>query len=155
MTATNHNEFDLRDAIGYLVGRASRALGMKLNRAFADHGYDITLDHWIIMNTSYCEGGKAQHEFVTITGRDKTAITRLIDDMETRNIVVRVPDQLDRRTKRVHLTHKGKELQMELLPIVWQVNQEAEKDIDQKDMKTCKKVLEELYQNAQSTNELK
>lgn len=147
MATTDNNHFNLSDAIGYLVGRTSRALGIRLNRVLGNHGYEITLDHWIIMSSSYFEHGKAQHEFVTLTGRDKTAITRLIDDMETKNLVVRVPDQLDRRTKRVHLTQKGKELHHELLPLVLRVNEDAEKGIDQEEMRICKKVLRQLFEN--------
>ena len=67
--------------------------------------------------------------------------------MERNNIVVRVPDERDRRNKRIFLTHKGRKLQGVLLPHTKSVLQEATSGIPAADLDICKQVLSKMYEN--------
>ncbi len=75
------------------------------------------------------------------------SVTRLIDGLEKRNLVVRTPDKVDRRQKFIYLTNKGKEFQQELLHIVEKTLDEAQQNIPAHDMAICKKVLCRVYEN--------
>ena len=74
-------------------------------------------------------------------------MTRLIDGLEKRNLVVRTPDKIDHRQKLIYLTSKGKQFQQELLQIVQKTLLEAQQHISLKDIAVCKKVLHQVYEN--------
>ncbi len=140
------NDFCIENSMGFLVGRAARVMAQTLNRNFLEAGYELTVDHWIILSKLLYEGGQKQQHFTEVTGRDKTSITRIIDYMEERKWVYRAPDKHDRRVNSVYLTNQGQGLQADLRKIVEKTNRELESHLDEKDLKTCKKVLNEIFE---------
>jgi DNA-binding MarR family transcriptional regulator len=95
----------------------------------------------------WIKDGQAQQELCVYTDRDKPSTTRLIDTMEKHNLVVRVPDQHDRRVKLIYLTHKGRELQKTLMDGIKDAEQEALHGIDEADVEVCLRVLCQVYAN--------
>lgn len=140
-------DYELNDSLGYIVGRATRSLGTRLNRNFTDAGYDVTCEQWGVLVNLWNRNGQTQQELASMTCKDKTSMTRLIDGLEKRKIVVRTPDKVDRRQKHIYLTEKGKAFQQELVKIVRKTLAEAQGDIDPADLTVCKKVLSRVYEN--------
>ena len=62
----------------------------------------------MIMLLLWKENGQFQQQLADGSYKDKTTLTRQIDGLEKRNLIVRVPDKIDRRQKRGYLTNKGK-----------------------------------------------
>jgi DNA-binding MarR family transcriptional regulator len=141
------NNYKMESSLGYIMGRAARGLGARLNRNFADAGYDVTCEQWGVLTNLWRKNGQSQHELTASACKDKTSVTRLIDGLEKRNLVVRTPDKVDRRQKLIHLTSQGKKFQKELLHIVEKTLEEAQHNIPAKDMDTCKRVLCRVYEN--------
>jgi DNA-binding MarR family transcriptional regulator len=137
----------LEQSLGYTVGRAARSLGTKLNRNFAEAGFDVTCEQWSILANLWNANGQSQQELAGTTCKDKTSMTRLIDNMENHNLVVRIPSKEDKRQKFIYLTPKGKKFRNELLKIVKLTIEQAQKNISLKDLETCKKVLNQVYEN--------
>jgi MarR family transcriptional regulator, organic hydroperoxide resistance regulator len=140
-------DYKLEDSLGYIMGRAARSLGTRLNRNFIEAGYDVTCEQWSVLVNLWHKNGQTQQELAAMTCKDKTSMTRLIDGLEKRKIVVRTPDKIDRRQKHIVLTEKGKDFQQELLKIVKKTLSEAQADIDDKDLAVCKNVLGRVYEN--------
>ena len=88
---------DLNNSLGYLVNHAARTLVNGLSKNFAEAGWDVTAEQWRVLVNLWDKDGRTQQELSQATGKKKTSITRLIHGMEKRNLVVRVPDQRDRR----------------------------------------------------------
>jgi MarR family transcriptional regulator, organic hydroperoxide resistance regulator len=139
--------YKLEDSLGYILGRAARSMGTRLNRNFMDAGYDVTCEQWGVLVNLWHRNGQTQQELASMTCKDKTSMTRLIDGLEKRKIVVRTPDKIDRRQKHIYLTKKGKAFQQELFKIVRKTLAEAQAGIDAADMAVCKKVLGRVYEN--------
>ncbi len=142
------DDFQIENSLGFLVGRTYKVLAQKLNSNFAKAGYEVSLDHWIILSKLIHEGGQKQQHFSAVTGWDKTSITRIIDFMESRKWVYREADKSDRRIKLVYLTSQGRSLHTELMKIVKKTNYEMENELNQEDLATCKKVLKQLFEHA-------
>ncbi len=140
-------DYKLEDSLGYIMGRAARSLGTRLNRNFLESGYDVTCEQWGVLVNLWHKNGQTQQELAAMTCKDKTSMTRLIDGLERRKVVVRTRDKIDRRQKHIVLTKKGKAFQQELLKIVQKTLAEAQMNIDAKDMAICKKVLGRVYEN--------
>lgn len=146
-----HACFNLEDSLGHMVGRTTRALWNRLHSMFIKAGYDVTVEQWIVLVNLWHRDGQFQQQLADISGKDKTSITRLIDGLEKRNIVVRVPDAVDRRHKRIYLTNKGKKLQNELIPLAQKNLYQAQQNVKAEHMKICKDVLQKVYCNITET----
>jgi len=151
---TKTQTYKLENSLGYIMGRAARSLGTRLNRNFTDAGYDVTCEQWGVLVNLWHKNGQTQQELASMTCKDKTSMTRLIDGLEKRKIVVRTPDKVDRRQKHIFLTEKGKAFQQQLLKIVQKTLAEAQANVNIKDMVVCKKVLSRVYENLADHKEI-
>ena len=137
----------LEQSLGYIMGRAARGLGTLLNRNFGEAGFDVTCEQWSVLVNLWEKNGQSQQDLAGTTCKGKTSMTRLIDNMEKHNLVVRVPSKSDKRQKLIYLTKKAQDLQGNLVAIVQQTLKDAQKNIDAKDVALCKKVLRQVYDN--------
>ena len=134
-------------SMGMLINTAHRAMTKRFVQNAMQSGLDISLDQWMVLGPIWQLASAAQKELGEITLKDKTSITRLVDVLEKKNLVVRVEDQIDHRIKRVILTNAGKQLFFDVLPIMEKTREEVRKDISDQDIETFKKVLSSIIVN--------
>ncbi len=139
-------------SIAYLVGRTSRAIIKRLTKKFADAGFDVSYEQWSILVHLYRKDGQTQQELSNVSVKDKAAITRLLNVLEKKNIVLRVPDRFDKRSKLVYLTHKAKSFRDDLIAMVMEMLVEAEQGISHEEMEQCKSTLNKIFTNFSRLN---
>jgi len=141
------SKYNLEESLGYVIGRAGRAMANRLNQNFEKAGYDVTCEQWAVLMNLWHKNGQNQKELAGLACKDKTSITRLLDGLEKRNLVVRTPGQKDGRQKLIYLTNQGKKFQQELLTIVQNTLLEAQENIKSAELKICKNVLRQVASN--------
>ena len=82
--------------------------------------------------------------------KDKTSITKIVNTLEKKNLVVRVSDQLDQRIKRIILTTAGKQLLTDAIPIMNKTREEVAKGISESDIEIFKDVLSKIISNLEN-----
>ena len=142
-----NKSYNLEESLGYIIGRAGRSMANRLNHNFEKAGYDVTCEQWAVLMNLCSKNGQSQKELASVSCKDKTSITRLIDGLEKRNLVVRIPDKKDGRQKLIYLTNKGKELQEVLHSLVEKTLLESQEGVNPKDLTVCKDVLRQVAQN--------
>ena len=140
-------------SMGMLINSAHRAMTKRFVQNAMKSGLDISLDQWMVLGPIWQLESASQKELGEITLKDKTSITRLVDMLEKKNLVVRVEDQIDHRIKRVILTNAGKQLFFDVLPIMEKTREEVRKDISDQDIETFKKVLSSIIVNLEDEKE--
>lgn len=139
-------------SIGYLVGRTSRAIMKRLSKKFQDSGLDISYEQWSILVHLYRQDGQTQQALARTAVKDKAAITRLLNVLEKKNIVLRVPDRSDKRSKLIYLTNKAKEIKQDLIGFVEEMLDEAEAGIPEEEMAQCRHTLNKIFANFDRLN---
>jgi len=86
-------KYILEESLGYAMGRATRTLSTLVNYNFTKAGYDVTCEQWSVLVNLGKKNGQSQQYLASLTCKDKTTITRLIDNMENHNLVVRISDK--------------------------------------------------------------
>lgn len=119
----------------------------ELNRNFVAAGLQITVEQWRVLINLREKDGLTQNELSKRLLQEKTGISRLIDGLEKRKLVVRVPDQLDRRSRRIYLSRLGKSLQDAFIREVMKTLDKAQEGIAEEEMEMCKKVLRHVFEN--------
>ncbi len=142
-------------SIGYLVGRTSRAIVKRLSKKFADAGFDVSYEQWSILIHLYRQDGLTQQELSRTAVKDKAAITRLLNSLEKKNIVLRIPDRNDKRSNLVYLTHKAKAFRSDLSSLVEEMLCEAEQGISPSDMEQCRTTLNRIFENIDALNNVR
>ncbi|MBU8910175.1 MAG: MarR family transcriptional regulator [Desulfobacterales bacterium] len=139
-------------SIAYLVGRTSRSIIKRLTKKFSDAGFDVSYEQWSILVHLYRKDGQTQQELANIAVKDKAAITRLLNVLEKKNIVLRIPDRNDKRSKLVYLTNKAKDFKPDLIAVVEELLEEAEQGISLEEMAQCKTTLNKIFSSFDRLN---
>ena len=74
-------------------------------------------------------------------------MTRMIDGLERRNLVVRVPDKTDGRNKLVYLTHEGRRITEDLDEHAGKFEARAFAGLTDKELAEVARVLEQVSRN--------
>jgi DNA-binding MarR family transcriptional regulator len=118
-----------------------------LQRSFRQAGYPITAEQWIILVALYESDGRTQQDLCELTFKEKPSLTRILNNLEKTNLIVRVSDPTDGRTNRVFLTKYCKSLESTLLKIAEQVQIRALAQIPSADIEITRNTLQKIMQN--------
>ncbi len=101
------------------------------------------------------DDGLSQAQLSSMMLVNRANITSLIDRMEKVDLVIRTPDQSDRRSNIVKLTIRGKGLLAEIEPLYTQEVKRIMAILKQTEQKTVIKVLEKIRGNITEQNKTK
>jgi MarR family transcriptional regulator, organic hydroperoxide resistance regulator len=133
--------------IGTNIGRVFRVLRTALHRSFEEAGYKITLEQWLMLVLLKIKDGQTQHDLSVTSVKEKTTITRLIDGLEKKHLIVRIRDNKDRRNNLIYLTQDGRKIEEILTPLAFKVNEEALKGFSSKEIQNLDNLLNKIYTN--------
>lgn len=141
------SDFTLDDSIGYNINIAANFLKKHLNKTFKSAGYDITSEQWSILNRLWEKDGINQLEIAGITLKDNASVTRTLELMEKKGLIVRQIDQDDRRNRRIYLTEAGKVLKKPLIQCAESVLKKATVDISNEEIDLLNELSRRIVEN--------
>ena len=133
--------------LGMLIETAFRMMTKRFVHNAYNSGVDISLDQWQVLGPIWQLKSPSQKELGEICLKDKASITRIVDSLEKKSLVVRIADQIDHRIKRVVLTNLGKQLFYDVLPIMEKTREEVRGDISEDQIIIFKNVLSKIIKN--------
>jgi len=139
----------LDENVIFQIGETSRLFHKKVTAIFSERGFNVTVEQFGVLALLWYKEGVKQQDIADGLKRNKTTITRIIENMINRNLIVKVPDQLDKRNKLIFLTQKGKALQKEMVEASGLVYYQALNNISFKDIEKCLVILKQMMKNLQ------
>lgn len=138
-----HNEL-----LGYLVYDTQRCIARSLETTLKP--YDITPGQWNLINQLDRADGLSQKDLARITKKEQATITRYLDTLERKGLVVRSKHKTDRRSHIVSITDKARELIESVTPLTVDTANRLIEGIDQEDINRFVATLDALKKNAQA-----
>ena len=133
--------------LGMLIRSAHNSMTERFVLNVMNSGLNISMDQWMVLGPIWQLQSPSQKELGEICLKDKPSISRIIDSLEKKSLVVRVSDQIDHRIKRVVLTKSGKQLFYDVLPIMEKTREEVRGSIPEEEIEVFKKVLSKIIEN--------
>jgi len=140
----------LDHALGFRVYQLNQRFRAALYRAFLSEGQTMTPEQWIVLVRLWQNDGATQTELVESTLKDKATLSRILGVMERDGLVLRRPDPVDSRSRRVHLTRAGKDLRSRFTPIVRAMVEQIEAGISESDLEITLRTMLRLEANLAS-----
>ena len=138
--------FAPRVSIGYLLRRVGKLSTGRIEAAF--DGRDITFTQWIVLALVSSGIADTCTALARDMDHDSGAMTRLIDQLEERGLVIRTRVEGDRRVSKLALTEAGHALAQTLLVSVVRVWNDIVAELDPAETRqligTLTKVLDRL-----------
>jgi DNA-binding MarR family transcriptional regulator len=143
----SNNQFKKGELYSFITGKASTAIGRRLQKNFKQANVDITIEQWSVLYHLWKEDGMSQQQLCDATFRDKPSITRLVDNLEKLKLVKRNASKEDRRKNLIILTPVGKELEERCMEIANVTLNEALLGVTNGQIEIAKEVLQMVYDN--------
>ncbi|MBI1882387.1 MAG: MarR family transcriptional regulator [Chloroflexi bacterium] len=137
----------LDNAIAYKIQRMARLLRLHLIKFMQEVGAEITPEQWFILFRLHEKEGLSQGELADKDLQDHPNITRMLDALERRNLVVRMADPDDRRKSLIFLTEAGKTLMEQLLPLAIEERRKLFNGLTHQDINLFTDVLRKIESN--------
>ena len=125
------------------LGRTMKLVDMYMANYLSDHNIDLTKVQMVLLTRLYQNDGQPQNDLAVLTKRDKASLTRLLDTMERKGLVVRVTSKDDGRIKLVYITKKGVELYKSTRPMMNEMIMKVQNGMSNKEIDF---IIEKLMQ---------
>ncbi len=137
--------FKLDDSLGFIMNRTNTRLKNELLNRFSK--YNVTPEQWAVLNRLWEREGITPKEISETIFKDLPNTARILAKLEKKELVYRTPDPADKRSSRVFLTGKGRELKDILIPIAKDVLDMATRGMTEDNVKELKVLLNKVFQN--------
>jgi DNA-binding MarR family transcriptional regulator len=139
-----HMENDYTNNLTYWVFRAEKAIKKSIKNKFVEHGYDVTLEQYIVLAQLNDHPGAIQSEVAEKTYKDKNTITRMLDLMGKNGLITRRQHDSDRRSYRIYLTEMGQQTINALIVLNKEINQELRSKLSAEKFSSMLETFEEI-----------
>ena len=134
--ASSNNLGPLDNAPAYRVYRLSRLLRHNLRRILGEAGLDVSPEQYFMLYKLYHKDGVPQAQLADPAFGDYPNMTRMIDGLEKKQLVVRDNDPNDRRRYLIKLTSKCRAQMKALEPIVIRERAQIHKAFSEEEIET-------------------
>jgi len=121
-----------------------------MNSIFQKHGFNLTPEQFLVMDTLWDEGVLSQQKIADIIFKDKNSVTKLIDALEKKGLVNRISDKSDRRLNQIHITERAIIIKEEITKIAVESTDGIIRDIPKEELMIFINVLNKMAKNIDS-----
>jgi len=132
-------------SLGYQVRIAHRALDRLPAGKLARYG--LKSGYWYYLRVLGMEEGLTQKELGDRINVKENTTVAMILGMEKDGLVRREKHKTDGRKMCIYLTKKARALEKKLLPVVFEINDAATRNISKRDIDKCLAVLSRVQEN--------
>ena len=149
MVVLDRFDYDVRLIFAVLNGRVSAAINRRLMTDFEKEGIVISPEQLTVLSLLWKKDRVSQQELCNATFKDKPNMTRLIDSLEKMGLVVRTPDESDKRNNLIVLTEDGKAIEEKAFKVANKTMLKALKGVTPEELAMGQKLLKKIFNNMQ------
>ena len=132
---------------GFTLESTAKKIKLALQRKFNEHDVDITVDQWVVLLELHQHGTQNQVELCERCCKDAPTITRIIELLVRKELIIRESCKEDRRRFNISLSKKGKALIQKLLPIVVTFRKQGWNNLNEKDISHIERITKKIQEN--------
>lgn len=107
----------------------------------------LTPEQLLLVDLLWNQGPMSQQKMADTMQKDKNSITKLVDALMEKGLVVRMQDQNDKRSNILHLTEKGEQMKEEAKEAGIHLLDKMLEGIDEEELKNFLKTLSKMTDN--------
>ena len=132
------------------MGRTMKVLDYFISDKLCENGIELTKVQLILLYKLKEVDGQPQHSLAYLTNRDKASLARLLNTMEKKNLVARIPSKSDNRINHIYLTKHGDEMLKNAAPVMTDILSQIQEGISDSEIDNVIKVLKKINKNIKS-----
>lgn len=130
-----------------LLDRTARKVKWYAQMRFKELGLDMTVDQWLVMKLTDENDELSHKELAGLMYKDMPTVTRIVDILCQKGLIVRVENPADRRVSVLRLTQEGLNRVAATKTQVRSIRLKAWEGLDEKDFAEFNRILNKIYEN--------
>jgi DNA-binding MarR family transcriptional regulator len=143
---TQASEYRLDQSVGYLIKRVRAALSTAVDRELTE--FDVSHDQWSILLMIATSRGDTAAELSREMSCETSSMTRMLDRLEAKGLVIRTRSEDDRRVVHLATTPAGQALADQLPEVMIRVMNRHLAGFSSEEVTTLKSFLRRMLENA-------
>lgn len=111
---------------------------------------DLTPEQFLLIDLLWNQGPMSQQAMADLMHKDKNSITKLVDAMEKKGLVVRQKDLSDKRSNILHVTPKAESIKIETKEVGISMLDKIIEGISKEELRGLLKTLNKMSDNMSS-----
>lgn len=140
-------------SIAKTIGYTSKIIHAALNQAFHEAKLDLQVETYILLKVLHLKKNVIQQDMAKAMQKDKSSILRIINNLQDKKWVARIPDSTDKRRNYLVLTQLGTEILDAAGEAEEKVKLQLTQDLTENDLSHLKSVLFKIRTNLYPTLE--
>ena len=132
---------------GFVIERTARRMKQAVQKKLSEEGAGITADQWILLDLLAREAPLSQFEIAEKSYKDAPTVTRMLDLMNSKGLVERLPDPEDRRRFKIILTDLGRSRHEETLPLIRDIRSVGYDKLSDQDLNDLLRIMDTIFSN--------
>ena len=131
--------------IGKYISQLHRKGNVFINRELSK--YDLSVGQFMFLLDLYIKDGKNQEEISDNLKIDKGTTARAIKKLEEQGFVIRIKNENDKRSNKIYLTDKAKDIKENVFDILDDWNHKISMILTKEEEKIMKNILKKVCEN--------
>ncbi len=130
-----------------LTARKIRQYGQSILKSL---GIDITIEQWLVLNVINENESINQIDVGEILVKDKPTISRMVNHLEKKGLITKIPSSKDSRKVELNISKKGKTMINDIYPTIEKIRFKGLNELSQEEIKNIENILEKIQKNLDS-----
>lgn len=139
--------FNMDQSLGFVLNKTAIASKNSFNQKIKSFG--ISAEQWSVIYRVYENDGISQIEVAKSTYKDQGNLTRMIDKLVQKELLLKKTDKKDRRSINLYMTEKSQDIVKKIIPLSQDHNNNLTKELGEDEKQLLIKLLDKVYTNLQ------
>jgi DNA-binding MarR family transcriptional regulator len=140
-------KIDLEKNLMPWIGHTSKLIDYYIIECMAREGVELTKVQLVLLKRLKEDNGIPQHDLAFLTNRDKASLARLLNTMEKKNLLARIPSDKDHRINLIYITKHGETILKSAWPIMKGIFKKMHTGVREDDILRLIDVLRRIQKN--------
>lgn len=138
-------QHDHKDTLGYWLHHMS-ALHRRVFTADTKK-FGLTAEQYGLLFQLRDRGGISQKQLAELMHKDQATTGKIVEKLEAKRLIYRLPDPSDRRAFLLYITEEGKEVLRQLIPLAETVEAQAWEGVSTGEVELFKQIMRKIHDN--------
>ncbi len=137
----------LSKQLGVFLNYVHNRFKLFVNEAMEAAGFNITAEQFLLLDTLWNEGPQSQQKIADMMLKDKNSVVKLVDSLESRGLVTRRANPIDRRQNIVSTTPECDKMRDPVKEVALSTVKHITKGLDDEELAVFIKAMDTMAQN--------
>lgn len=138
---------EFEKSLGPWFGITMKMIDNAIEDMLVENGLNLSKLQFIVLKRVEQHEGIKQNDLAFIANRNKSTLTRLINSLEKKNYIARIPSKEDKRVNKLYLTTQGEKVIEEAKPLFKQFAKKLEEGLSEEEIKNTIELLKKIQIN--------